>query len=344
MMFYYLLFLMLNKSKYRNIFEQYMIQKKHRKIAKAKLFFLAVGAFFLVLSGLSANAQEMIPVVADSVGTNATLGTPVSELISAAASGGLSGAQDLSALKQDDQKQTFEGTVAGAADSPTDDPQSPMQLPSPVFSPDSLKDLESQGGLSSAPEISSADTPAVFNLAVKFFERVVFKKDVEFASRPMFDKGLDISGQPTFDKDTAGYAIIEKDNQSVEVEFDHAYDSPPVVTATLSLQQYKDSDVRAVAEDLLLISDVKYIITNVSKKSFEILMDRKADSDIPFSWHALAVNDPATAKKKGEKLKSSIGSGLGSGSPEAADPDAAGPALIGQSETSQAPGSASPSN
>ena len=95
-----------------------------------------------------------------------------------------------------------------------------------------MKDLESQGGLSSAPQATSAaDTPTVFNLAVKFFEQVVFKKDVEFASRPMFDKGLDISGQPTFNKDTAGYAIIGKGNQSVEVDFDQAYDSPPVVTA-----------------------------------------------------------------------------------------------------------------
>ena len=90
----------------------------------------------------------------------------------------------------------------------------------------------------------------------------------------------------------------KEDNQSVMVEFDKGYDAPPIVTATLSLQQYKDPDVRAVAEDLLLVSDVKYIITNVSKKSFEIMMDHKADSDIPFSWHALAVNDPTTSKKR----------------------------------------------
>ena len=81
----------------------------------------------------------------------------------------------------------------------------------------------------------------------------------------------------------------------------------------LSLQQYKDPDVRAVAEDLLLISDVKYIITNVSKKGFEIMMDHKADSDIPFSWHALAVNDPSPRRRKGRKLKSKIGNDLNPG-------------------------------
>jgi len=314
-----------------------MIQKEYRKNKNAKKYSFIVGFLFLIfMAASSAGAQELTPVSVNSVGVNETLGTPVDEMISAATSGGLSGAQNISALKQDAKKPASESSIAS---DPSSDPQ--PTPPTPAFSSDSLKDLESQGGLSSAPEISSADTPAVFNLAVKFFEQVVFKKDVEFASRPMFDKGLDISGQPTFNKDTAGYAIIGKGNQSVEVDFDQAYDSPPVVTATLSLQQYKDPDVRAVAEDLLLVSDVKYIITNVSKKSFEIMMDHKADSDIPFSWHALAVNDPATAKKKGEKLKSQIGNDLSPGNGGAAVPAAAGPAAVTQSNTSQTVGDTS---
>lgn len=290
------------------------------------IFLLVFGIFSLIIAGSPTRAQELTPISASSIGVNETLGTPVDEMIFAAASGGLSGAQDLSGLKQD-----IEGQVLGSSVSPETPSADPQPLP--AFSSDSLKDLESQGGLSSAPQVSSADTPTVFNLAVKFFEQVIFKKNVEFASRPMFDKGMDISGQPTFDKDTAGYAIIGKGNQSVEVEFDHAYDSPPVITATLSLQQYKDPDVRAVAEDLLLISDVKYIITNVSKKSFEILMDHKADSDIPFSWHALAVNDPVTAEKKGEKLKSKIGNDLGPNNSDAS-PAPAAPDLVGQSQAS----------
>jgi hypothetical protein len=302
-----------------------MIQRKYRENKKTKIFFGITTLFCLILAASPASAQELTPVIANSVGANETLGTPVSELISAASSGGLSGAQDLFGLSNDIQEQApmLESLVA-----PDSLSESPSEAP-PAFSSDSLKDLESQGGLSSAPQVEAAETPTAFNLAVKFFEKVVFKKDVEFASRPIFEKGLDIAGQPTFNKDTAGYAIIEKGNQNVEVDFDHEYDSPPVVTATLSLQQYKDPDVRAVAEDLLLISDVRYIITNVSKKSFQIMMDRKADSDIPFSWHALAVNDAATAKKQGEKVKSKIGNDL--------NPDSnarTAPALVGQSQVS----------
>ena len=33
------------------------------------------------------------------------------------------------------------------------------------------------------------------------------------------------------------------------------------------------------------------------------MMDREADSDIPFSWHALAVDKPKTFKKKGDVPK-----------------------------------------
>jgi len=314
-----------------------MIPKKNDEWRSTSRLFLITILFLLIFATSSARAQELTPVSVSSVGADKTLGTPVDEIISAVDSGGLSGAENLSALKQDDKKQTLESSIAA-------DPPPPTSPPAPAFSSDSLKDLESQGGLSSAPQAASAEVPTVFNLAVKFFEQVVFKKDVEFASRPVFDKGLDISGQPTFDKDTAGYAIIQKGNQSVEVDFDHDYDSPPVVTATLSLQQYKDPDVRAVAQDLLLISDVKYIITNVTKKSFQILMDRKADSDIPFSWHALAVNDPVTSKKKGDNLKSKIGADLGSDASSANSPtnakgpsSAADPAAVGQSEASQAP-------
>jgi hypothetical protein len=277
-----------------------MIQKKYAKDRNIKNFLLIMGSVSLVLTMASpAGAQELLPVGASSVGVDTTPGTPIEEIISAAGSGGLSGAQNFSALKPDTKEQTFESSIS--SESPPPAPESSG------FTSDSLKNLESQGGLSSDPQIG-ADTPTVFNLAVKFFEKAVFKKDVEFAARPRFDAGLDISGTPTFNKDTAGYAIIKKGNQSVAVDFEEAYNSPPVVTATLSLQQYKDSDVRAVAEDLLLLSDVKYIITDVSKKSFEIKMDHKADSDIPFSWHALSVNDPTTSKKKGESLKSVLGS------------------------------------
>jgi hypothetical protein len=277
-------------------------------------------------------AQDLPMVDAGSVNEDAILGTPVEEIISAVDAGGLSANQSLASLKPDSVEQDPEISVS---------PDQGHSDPNPaVFSPDSLKMLESQGGLSSAPQVNS-ESPTVFNLAVKFFEKVVFKKDVEFANRPKFDKGLDISGTPTFNEDTAGFAIIKKGNQSVAIDFDQKYDSPPVITATLSLQQYKDPEVRAAAEDLLLVSDVRYIVTNVSKKGFEIMMDGQAFSDIPFSWHALAVNNPKTFKNSGGSSKSGTASGSDSGNTSAAaspsdsgNNSGSGPAAVNQSETS----------
>ena len=258
---------------------------------------LAILLFFLSFRGSAVvRGQELPLVVPESIGENVQSGTPFDKFVSAAQNGGLSTRANLEEMKSDfeDQDQTSEAALAVGEQSPAPEPQG--------LNPDSLKLLESQGGITSDPQ-TNADDQTIFKLAVKFFEQVIFKGDAEFAKRPKFNEGMDISGTPTFDKDTAGYAIIKKGNQSVVVDFDEKYDDPPVVTASLYIQPYKDSEVGAAAEDLLLISDGKYVVTNVTEKGFEIMMDRIADSDVPFSWHALAVNNPKTFKKKGNTLK-----------------------------------------
>ncbi len=310
-----------------------MTQKTNLREKNIKKLLFAGMLFSFILGAPLVFAQDLPVVDAGSVSEDTILGTPVEEIISAAATGGLSANQDLAGLKPDIAELRPEISVSPSESSPDSKPAG--------FNPDSLKLLESQGGLSSAPQAKS-ESPTVFNLAVKFFEKVVFKKDVEFANRPKFDAGFDISGTPTFNEDTAGFAIIKKGNQSVAIDFDQKYDSPPVITATLSLQQYKDPEVRAAAEDLLLVSDVKYIITNVSKKGFEIMMDSKAFSDIPFSWHALAVNDPKTFKDAAGGQKSAFTSGSSDPGNTSATVSPShsggksdlGPAAVNQSETS----------
>jgi hypothetical protein len=274
-----------------------MIQKE-KKIWRdgAGIFFLFF-LFYIFSQGSAVLAQSLPSVNPGDIGAETVAGMPVSEIMSAFKSGGISTKQSLTEL----EKPTDEVKIADSTETVS---SLNVADPAPVsLNPDSLKVLESQGGISSKPE-SSSGNPTVFNLATKFLEKVIFHSDTEFAKRPTFDDGMDITGAPTFDKDTAGYAIIKRGNQSVVIDFENEYDSAPIVTASLSLQQYKDADVRAAAEDLLLVSDVKYIVTKVDKKGFEIMMDRRADSDIPFSWHAIAVKDPKTFKKEGESLDS----------------------------------------
>jgi hypothetical protein len=281
-----------------------MKNKPNRKVNRG-LAYTTLCILFFALAFSSVQAQkEAQPGTVRDILEDQTTDASIEEIISALNAGGLASDQKIPELNTSSQGQTFAGSIS--SNETVEESENPQM---PAFNADSLKELETLGGLSSAPQISS-DKPTVFNLAVRFFEKVVFKKDVEFAGRPEFDDGLDISGTPTFDKSTAGYAIIKKGNQSVIIDFDEKYDFTPVVTATLSLQQYEDPDVRTVAEDLLLVSDVKYIVTNVTKKGFEIAMDRAADSDIPFSWHALAVRNPEISNKAGESLKSKLDAAL----------------------------------
>ena len=107
------------------------------------------------------------------------------------------------------------------------------------------------------------------------------------------------------------------------------------MNANLSLGQIDNPEVKAAAEDLLLVSDVKYIITNVTTKGFEIKMDHSADSDIPFSWQAVAVRDPKTfGQDAAENLAPADGANqnpaasnleLSADQPAALPPDAAEP-------------------
>jgi hypothetical protein len=129
-----------------------------------------------------------------------------------------------------------------------------------------FKNLETEGGL-------------VFDQPVEFQGPAVFKNSVELASSVLFNQ------------DTAGYATIQEGADRVEIKFNQEYAVAPIINASLSLQHVKDKDVREAMEELLMVSDVRYIITNVTEKGFEILINQKALSDIPFSWQAVAVKD-----------------------------------------------------
>ena len=145
----------------------------------------------------------------------------------------------------------------------------------------SLGILEKKGGLTIAKETT-------------FKEATIFEKLVTLVRNVIFRGNVSFEKVPTFNKDTAGYAIIKENTDSVAITFEKEYTAPPVINASLSLQQIEDAEVRKAAEELLLLSDVKFIITNVTTKGFEIRISQKALSEIPFSWQALAVKDAKT--------------------------------------------------
>lgn len=154
----------------------------------------------------------------------------------------------------------------------------------------SLGILENKGGLTIAKETTFKET-TVFEKLTTFVGNVLFRGQVSFEKAPIFNK------------DTAGYAIVKEGSDNVVINFSKEYENPPVVNASLSLQQIKDDEFRRAAEELLLVTNTNFIITNVTSKGFEIKISQKAVSDIPFSWQAIAVKDAETFEMTNSESK-----------------------------------------
>jgi len=146
-------------------------------------------------------------------------------------------------------------------------------------------DVKNETGLSAGAN-AEFKAPAFFKAVAEFFDKVIFRSNVEFADQVMFNN------------DSAGYAIIKEGTDLVDITFEKEYQVAPIVNASVSLQLIADEQVRKAAEQLLLLSDVKFVITNVTTKGLQIRIGQKAVSDIPFSWQAIAIKDAKTFQSK----------------------------------------------
>jgi hypothetical protein len=169
-----------------------------------------------------------------------------------------------------------------------------------------VKDLDNRYKSFIKSNLIELSDKVTFRSAVEFMDKVIFHKDVEFA------------GRVTFDQNTAGYAIIKGGQDRVNVSFENEYSVEPVVNASLLLQREKDDsdEARRASEDLLLLNGVKFIITNVTEKGFEIRIDQKIIPDVAFSWQAIAVKDVKTYQSKNKSKDDSKDSKADQISPE----------------------------
>lgn len=130
----------------------------------------------------------------------------------------------------------------------------------------------------------------------QFFSDVVFKGNVAF------------EGRPTFNSDTAGFAVITKDADRVEVLFEKEYEKMPLITASIAIgdkdENFTDrkteerEGVQEALEHSLLQNDIQHIITRRTTKGFVIKLNKNAPEDISFSWVALAIKDAKTSLGK----------------------------------------------
>ena len=159
-----------------------------------------------------------------------------------------------------------------------------------------LGKLNAEGGLI-ATGPSEFKGESVFKALVDFLGNVIFRGDVSFL------------GRATFNKDTAGLAVIKKDQLMVEVTYDREYKTEPIVTISVLLPKlneatFKDKidsgvcseqEGREVCQEklakTLLDTNVKFVIDSPDKKGFTLLLGNPAPFDTTFSWHAFAVSD-----------------------------------------------------
>ncbi|MDO8529927.1 MAG: hypothetical protein Q7S10_00735 [bacterium] len=104
-----------------------------------------------------------------------------------------------------------------------------------------------------------------------------------------FGPQVEFTLPPVFNKDTAGFAIIKKDSNKVEIVFDNPYIAQPVVNTSISFED-TDNITDEEAQELFN-QNVQILITNKTQSGFIIRINKNAPRDIRFSWTALAVKD-----------------------------------------------------
>ncbi|MCC6934683.1 MAG: hypothetical protein IT406_03305, partial [Candidatus Yanofskybacteria bacterium] len=92
-------------------------------------------------------------------------------------------------------------------------------------------------------------------------------------------------GRPYFNSDTAGFAVIERGAREVRVTFDSEYLSQPVVMISISEEASESADNLFAAPYAVVAKDVT---------GFTIRVAHPVESDLRFSWVALAVNNAKT--------------------------------------------------
>ncbi len=162
-----------------------------------------------------------------------------------------------------------------------------------------VEKLIAEGGITVSGPVDFQG-PAVFKSLAEFFDKVIFNKDVDFKGKVVADGGIVLGRSISRDTDSSGYAVIKKGERAVEIRFENQYEEPPIITANLMQKKIDDDELAEASSDLLLFSDIKFIIAKVDKKGFFIKIDQPAITDIEFSWNAAAVENAKTFEENSD--------------------------------------------
>ena len=139
----------------------------------------------------------------------------------------------------------------------------------------------------------------VFNVIDTITTRSIIISDIaQFLGDTIFKGNVNFFGRPTFNNDTAGFAVIKKGADRVEVTFDKEYENIPIVNASLTFDQtkLKDGSIEdpKILEKKIFDSGYSYIVSNRTPKGFTITLNKQTLDDVTFSWIAIAVENAKT--------------------------------------------------
>jgi trimeric autotransporter adhesin len=105
--------------------------------------------------------------------------------------------------------------------------------------------------------------------------------------KPLNKDGKIILNRTIFDKDMAGTAVIKKDSDRVQIDFEKEYEQKPAINISM-----ETNDINTLTQ--IFGENYQYLIANKNTKGFTIVINKNAKEDITFSWVAIAAKDAKT--------------------------------------------------
>ncbi|EKD96473.1 MAG: hypothetical protein ACD_24C00031G0001, partial [uncultured bacterium] len=127
-----------------------------------------------------------------------------------------------------------------------------------------------------------------------------------FGGNSVFKEETEFEKDVTFNKNLAGYAVVKKGMRRVNVKFEKELGQKPLVTASPLWNTSEELLNMAENDDILVLPKQDFIVANVSKSGFTILLQESAIIDMEFSWIAVQVLEPTTFESTSQDAKANI--------------------------------------
>lgn len=136
----------------------------------------------------------------------------------------------------------------------------------------------------------SLDGNSTFNGEATFGNLATFLNDL------VIKGNVDAQGRITFNNDSGGFAVVSKGSNKVKVTFKQPFKISPVITASIYVDSSSDGSSLDSVEQDLFTQGYNFILSDVGKNGFTIVLNKPTTQDVKFSWNAVSVESPNTIK------------------------------------------------